>query len=115
MGSGAISDVIIATVRMATPLLIVALAELYSERAGMTNIGLDGIMAPAVPVPAMAGSGSIGVRTGRGIGSSEELPFLSSVPRVLSSDLFLKRAGVRINPNARSVCRKSAEGWAFLS
>ena len=45
MGSGAISDVIIATVRMATPLLIVALAELYSERAGMTNIGLDGIMA----------------------------------------------------------------------
>lgn len=45
MGSGAVTDVIIATVRMATPLLIVALAELYSERAGMTNIGLDGIMA----------------------------------------------------------------------
>ena len=45
MDSTGISDLIIAAVRMATPLLIVALAELYSERAGMTNIGLDGIMA----------------------------------------------------------------------
>jgi general nucleoside transport system permease protein len=45
MDSNGISDLIIAAVRMATPLLIVALAELYSERAGMTNIGLDGIMA----------------------------------------------------------------------
>ena len=45
MDGSTISDLIIATVRMATPLLIVALAELYSERAGMTNIGLDGIMA----------------------------------------------------------------------
>jgi len=45
MNSSAVTDVIIATVRMATPLLIVALAELYSERAGMTNIGLDGLMA----------------------------------------------------------------------
>lgn len=40
-----VTDLIIAAVRMATPLLIVALAELYSERAGMTNIGLDGLMA----------------------------------------------------------------------
>ena len=45
MDGSTISDLIIATVRMATPLLIVALAELYSERAGMVNIGLDGIMA----------------------------------------------------------------------
>ena len=29
---------------MATPILLVALAELYSERAGLVNIGLDGIM-----------------------------------------------------------------------
>ena len=32
------------TVRMATPLLFVGLAELYSERAGLVNIGLDGLM-----------------------------------------------------------------------
>lgn len=40
-----IQDLMLSTVRMATPILIVALAELYSERAGMVNIGLDGIMA----------------------------------------------------------------------
>ena len=40
-----VSEVLISAVRMATPLLFVALAELYSERAGLVNIGLDGIMA----------------------------------------------------------------------
>jgi simple sugar transport system permease protein len=39
------SDLLLSTVRMATPLLLVAIAELYSERAGLVNIGLDGIMA----------------------------------------------------------------------
>ena len=38
------SEMILSTVRMATPILMVALAELYSERAGLVNIGLDGIM-----------------------------------------------------------------------
>jgi ABC-type uncharacterized transport system permease subunit len=45
MDWNSIPDLLTAAVRMATPLLIVALAELYSERAGMTNIGLDGLMA----------------------------------------------------------------------
>lgn len=40
-----IQELMLSTVRMATPILIVALAELYSERAGQINIGLDGIMA----------------------------------------------------------------------
>ena len=40
-----IAEVLTSAVRMATPLLFVALAELYSERAGLVNIGLDGIMA----------------------------------------------------------------------
>lgn len=40
-----ISDLLLSMIRMATPILIVALAELFSERAGMVNIGLDGIMA----------------------------------------------------------------------
>jgi len=39
-----IQELLLSTVRMATPILIVAIAELYSERAGMVNIGLDGIM-----------------------------------------------------------------------
>lgn len=40
-----IQELLLSTLRMATPILIVALAELYSERAGLVNIGLDGIMA----------------------------------------------------------------------
>lgn len=38
------SEMLLSTVRMATPILLVALAELYSERAGLVNIGLNGIM-----------------------------------------------------------------------
>ncbi len=40
-----IQVLLLSTIRMATPILMVALAELYSERAGLVNIGLDGIMA----------------------------------------------------------------------
>ncbi len=38
------SEMLLSTFRMATPILLVALGELYSERAGLVNIGLDGIM-----------------------------------------------------------------------
>lgn len=38
-----IQDLLVATVRMAIPLIFLALAELYSERAGMVNIGLEGL------------------------------------------------------------------------
>lgn len=40
-----VTSLILATVRMAVPLLFIALAELYSERAGMVNIGLEGLAA----------------------------------------------------------------------
>lgn len=40
-----VSSLLLATIRMAVPLLFIALAELYSERAGMVNIGLEGIAA----------------------------------------------------------------------
>ena len=40
-----VSNLILASVRMAVPLLFIALAELYSERAGMVNIGLEGLAA----------------------------------------------------------------------
>ncbi|MDO4977639.1 MAG: ABC transporter permease [Eubacteriales bacterium] len=40
-----VSNLIYATVRMAVPLMFIALGELYSERAGMVNIGLEGIAA----------------------------------------------------------------------
>lgn len=43
MNEAMISSLILATVRMAIPLLLITLAELYSERAGMVNIGLEGL------------------------------------------------------------------------
>lgn len=45
MNGAFVSSIILATVRMAVPLLFIAMAELYSERAGMVNIGLDGLAA----------------------------------------------------------------------
>ena len=40
-----IGNLLIATVRMSIPLIFIALAELYSEKAGMVNIGLEGLAA----------------------------------------------------------------------
>ena len=40
-----ISSLLLATVRLAIPLLFIALAELYGQRAGMVNIGLEGLAA----------------------------------------------------------------------
>lgn len=40
-----IANLLLATVRMAIPVLFIALGELYSERAGMVNIGLEGLAA----------------------------------------------------------------------
>ena len=45
MNAQFIQNLLISTVTMATPILIVALGELFSERAGLVNIGLDGLMA----------------------------------------------------------------------
>lgn len=45
MDSSFISNLLLATVRMAVPLIFIATAELYSERAGMVNIGLEGLAA----------------------------------------------------------------------
>ena len=39
-----LSELLVATIRMAIPLLLVAFGEMYSEKAGLVNIGLDGIM-----------------------------------------------------------------------
>lgn len=43
MNEAMISSLILAAIRMAIPLLLITLAELYSERAGMVNIGLEGL------------------------------------------------------------------------
>ena len=39
-----ISGLIGATMRMATPIIFAALGEIISERAGVLNLGIEGIM-----------------------------------------------------------------------
>ena len=38
-----VSNLLLASVRMATPLIFLSLAELYSQRAGLVHIGLEGL------------------------------------------------------------------------
>lgn len=67
-----IQNLLLSTIRMATPILIVALAELYSERAGLVNIGLDGIMAFGALIGFLVsyatGSPYLGILAGAGAG-----------------------------------------------
>ena len=45
MDNSFVFNLLLATIRMAIPLIFIATAELYSERAGMVNIGLEGLAA----------------------------------------------------------------------
>lgn len=70
-----ITELLLSTVRMATPLLLAALAETYSERAGLVNIGLDGLM-------------SFGALIGFLIGFQTQSPFLGIAAGALSGILI---------------------------
>ena len=45
MENSFVFNLLLATIRMAIPLILIGIAELYSERAGMVNIGLEGLAA----------------------------------------------------------------------
>ena len=45
MDASFFSNLILASIRMATPLIFLSLAELYSQRAGLVHIGLEGLAA----------------------------------------------------------------------
>ena len=55
-----ISSMLLATVRLAIPLLLISLAELYGQRAGMVNIGLEGLAAIGALVGALGQQGGAG-------------------------------------------------------
>ena len=67
-----ISEVLLSTVRMATPLIFLALAELYSQRAGLVHIGLEGLAAigslVGFLVSLITGSPMLGVVAGAAAG-----------------------------------------------
>ena len=92
-----LTELLLSTVRMATPILLVALAETYSERAGMVNIGLDGIMAIGALVGFLVGyeTGSpwAGVLAGAlsGIATNMIYAFCTIRPFMVWRSIFLLR------------------------
>ena len=67
-----VSNLILASVRMATPLIFLALAELYSQRAGLVHIGLEGLASigslVGFLVSLITGSPMLGVLAGAAVG-----------------------------------------------
>lgn len=72
MDSAFITNLILASVRMATPLIFLSLAELYSQRAGLVHIGLEGLAAigslAGFLVSLITGSPLLGVLAGAAVG-----------------------------------------------
>ena len=67
-----VSNLLLASVRMATPLIFLSLAELYSQRAGLVHIGLEGLAAigslTGFLVSLITGSPLLGVVVGAAVG-----------------------------------------------
>ncbi len=67
-----ISNLLLASIRMATPLIFLSLAELYSQRAGLVHIGLEGLAAigslVGFMVSLITGSPMLGVLAGAVVG-----------------------------------------------
>ena len=72
MDASFVSNLILASVRMATPLIFLSLAELYSQRAGLVHIGLEGLAAigslVGFMVSLITGSPLMGVFAGAAVG-----------------------------------------------
>lgn len=101
-----------ATVRLATPLLLACLAGLFSERAGVFDIGLEGKMLVAAFVSAGVAfvSGSVWIGLLAGIGASLAL----SLVHALASISFRGNqliSGVAINFLAAGLTVVVAQSW----
>lgn len=72
MDSAFVTNLILASVRMATPLIFLSLAELYSQRAGLVHIGLEGLAAigslVGFLVSLITGNPLLGVLSGAAVG-----------------------------------------------
>jgi len=101
-----------ASVRLATPLLLACLAGLFSERAGIFDIGLEGKMLAAAffsaAIAAMSGSVWVGLLAG--IGASMVLSVLHGVTSITFRGNQLI-SGVAINFLASGVTFLTAQSW----
>ena len=102
MDAGLITSMLFATVVAGTPLIIVALGLLVSEKAGVLNLGAEGMMAmgavAAFAVTHHSGSAWLGVLAGMGAGMAMALIFgvltLSLLANQVASGLALAIFGV---------------------
>jgi len=101
-----------ATLRLATPLLLACLAGLYSERAGIFDIGLEGKMLAAAFLSAAvaAVTGNVWLGLLAGIGASMVLSFVHGVASITFRGNQLI-SGVAINFLAAGLTVVIAQSW----
>lgn len=112
MDLAAILSILDATIRLSTPLLLACLAGLYSERAGLFDIGLEGKMLAAAfaagAVAAITGSAWIGLAAGMAVSLSTAL--LQGVAAItLKGNQLI--AGVAINMLAAGMTTFLGQTW----
>jgi ABC-type uncharacterized transport system permease subunit len=100
------------TLRLATPLLLACLAGLFSERAGIFDIGLEGKMLAAAFFSAAVASvtGSVWLGLAAGIGASVALALLHGVASITFRGNQLI-SGVAINFLAAGLTVVIAQNW----
>jgi ABC-type uncharacterized transport system permease subunit len=112
MDLSAILSILDATVRLSTPLLLACLAGMYSERAGVFDIGLEGKMLvaafAAATVAALTGSPWLGLLAGMGVSLATAL--LQGVAAItLKGNQLI--AGVAINMLAAGMTTFLGQTW----
>jgi ABC-type uncharacterized transport system permease subunit len=112
MDFSAILSILDATVRLSTPLLLACLAGMYSERAGVFDIGLEGTMLvaafAAATVAALTGSPWLGLLAGMGVSLATAL--LQGVAAItLKGNQLI--AGVAINMLAAGMTTFLGQTW----
>ena len=112
MDISAILSILDATIRLSTPLLLACLAGLYSERAGLFDIGLEGKMLAAAfaagAVAAITGSAWLGLLAGMAVSLATAL--LQGVAAItLKGNQLI--AGVAINRLAAGMTTFLGQTW----
>lgn len=112
MDIAAVLSILDATIRLSTPLLLACLAGMYSERAGLFDIGLEGKMLAAAfaagAVAAITGSAWLGLLAGMAVSLSTAL--LQGVAAItLKGNQLI--AGVAINMLAAGLTTFLGQTW----
>ena len=115
MDFAGVIDMLASTVRLATPLLLACLAGLFSERAGIFDIGLEGKMLVAAFASAAVGvlSGSVWVGLLAGIGASLMLSLVHGVASITFRGNQLI-SGVALNFLASGLTVLLSQSWFGL-